>query len=652
MSMFDARAEYEPKRDVRDHQELLNLLKRPPQRSVLYPLIGARRAGKTWMLRALELRSNGKKTPDAARYLDLKQLGTDLPDNPPARCLLLDEPEFTGSGRDLNKFLAWCRKQKGQGATLLLAMSPAEWAILRAADRDENFVSDKDLRFLDVLTPAQATKLARTEQSRSILRGLPAAWLRSPFLLELVFQMAELIGEGADSDLWELLRKTRNQSDRIEFFYFRAVFHLGLTDAQRASLRAIAEGNPADPGDVELLTRCHLVERQGDVHTVADPIVASRLCPLRIHHLSDIHFGAKAAERVDIKEQGAHADAMARGLGGKYVADHYVAHVRELAARGGAPHIVVISGDVAEWATDNEYASARAWLHKLRPLLAEHPRIPPHAERLLVASGNHDVDWNSTAGRAGERWRHLAFARAFDNVPGSLRTHLEEPPETRSLTIASYVDLGVEIVLLGSSEFGGEIEKDPLHDAMVAFLDGHRIQALSEMDEKKAEELRTKVSRIDPGLVHNRDLERLRQHSSRLPVKIAVLHHPVSPLPFTELARFAGLVNAGEVKDALFEHEVCLVLHGHAHMGWFGQEQCPEREIPWVLRIAAAPSLGSRETNEQNGYNEIAITRDPIDESTAPYTIVVRRILRKGASWECGKVMDPFSPGGVDLRSR
>lgn len=641
MRVFDARAEYTPSRDVRDHRELLKLLKKPPQRSVLYPLIGARRAGKTWTLRALELLQNGKKSPIMAQYLNLMQLGGDLPSKPPARCLLLDEPELTGDGsrrRGARDFLAWCRSQKEQGATLLLAMSPAEWDALRAADEAGTHVSVQDLRFLDALTPAQAGKLARTDQAQRILAGLPPAWQRSPFLLELVFQMAEDVGPDAEKDLWELLRQTRNRSERIEFFYFKAVFQLGLTDPQRASLRAVAEGNPLDGSETELLERCNLLEKQAGGHAIADPILAANLCPLRIHHLSDIHFGPKAGERVDIKEAGAHANAMAKGLGPKHVADHYVDHVRELRSKGRAPHLVVISGDVAEWATEDEYAAARAWLDELQPLLAEHPRIPLDARNVLVAGGNHDVDWKTTGGAAGYRTRHLAFARAFDGVPRALRTRLEEPPDTRALAVERYADLGVEIVLLGSAEFGGEIEKDSVREEMLGIIEGLRKRALEETDEKKADALRTKVSRIDPGLVHNRDLERLRQDRSLHPVKIAVLHHPVSPLPFTELARFAGLVNAGELKDALVEREVCLVLHGHAHMGWFAQEQWPERETPWVLRIAAAPSLGSREINEQNGYNEITIVR-------SPHAIVVRRVVRKGASWEPAKTMGPFAPG-------
>lgn len=205
-------------------------------------------------------------------------------------------------------------------------------------------------------------------------------------------------------------------------------------------------------------------------------------------------------------------------------------------------------------------------------------------------------------------------------------------------------------MLLGSAELGGEHAKDPAHAEALALLDALRRPALTAADEEAVAAARRRAdfgSRIDPGLVHQEDIKRLRQQRSSHDVKIAVLHHPVSPLPFTEVARFGGLLNAGEVKDALVEHQVCLVLHGHAHMGWFGQEQFPERETrpDWVLRIAAAPSLGSSQVSEQHGYNEIAVAREPGEKGRSPYTVTVRRVVRKGPTWDVGKTMGPFAPG-------
>src|SRR5262249_22733230 len=138
---------------------------------------------------------------------------------------------------------------------------------------------------------------------------------------------------------------------------------------------------------------------------------------------------------------------------------------------------------------------------------------------------------------------------------------------------------------------------------------------------------------------------RVKETEWQQPVRLAVLHHPVSPLPVgTEVARFAGLINAGEVKDALFHKSFCLVLHGHAHSGFFASETWPGRHKNRVLRIASAPSLGSREVQEHHGFNAVEIARERRGRTTS-YEIFVRRFGRDGAQWAEKAVMGPFSPG-------
>jgi 3',5'-cyclic AMP phosphodiesterase CpdA len=648
MPVFDARSDYVAKRDVRDHRALIELVQARPQKGVLWPLVGARRAGKTWTLRAVEHHLSTHS--GAARYVHLREHGAALPEPPPSTCLLLDEPELTGAGdrrRKAKEFLAWCRAAHAAQCVVLLAMSPAEWVALRAAGEDDGLVSAQDLRFLAPLTEAQAKRLARTKAARSLLATLPPIWKRSPFLLELVFQTAEESADAAPGlldDPWQLLRTVRDRSDDAEFFYFDAVFHNGLTDAQRDAVQRVARGDPREPPEADLLRRCGLLRRQGERTVVDDPILEANLLPLRIHHVSDLHFGPKSAERVDIKEKGAHAEAMRQALGAPRVADAYAGHVAELAAAGRGPHLLVISGDVAEWARDDELAEARAWLDRVRALLAPHPRLGPGDPHVLLVGGNHDVDWSATRGEAGRRARHAPFARAFEGVPRALRACLETPPEARPLAAARYPELGLEVVLLGSAEFGGEEERDPVRDGLLELVARLRKDALDERDAERAAALGAQVSRIDPGLVHHADLSRISKTDFRQPIRIAVLHHPVSPLPSTELVSFAGLVNAGELKDTLVRKGFCLVLHGHAHTGWFGKEQWPERHEERSLRIAAAPSLGSREVQEHHGYNEIEIAREQRGTS-AEYRITVRRIGREGASWAVRSHMGPFAPG-------
>jgi hypothetical protein len=635
--IFNARADYTAARDVRDHTELVELLASPPQKGVLYPLIAARRAGKTWELRALEHALKGR-SGSTTRYVDLKKRKTDLSDVQPADCLLLDEPELTGQGkrvRSADDFLRWCTEQHQRGTTLLLAMSPAEWVLLYQAGHEQELVSEKDLRFLSPLDGAQAQRLAaRGEQATRLLPRLPDTWKRNPFLLELVFQVAEEKGSDAEEDLWELLRLVRERSDDGEFRYFDAVYQNGLTGEQRATVKKVACSTSTDKQSLMLIERCGLVGRREKRPVLVDPILEANLCPLRIHHISDLHFGPKTAERLDVKEKGEHGKRLASGLGPRDVRTDYLGHIAGLKREGRAPHVLVISGDIAEWADDAQYAEARQWLDEAVKHLAEHPRLRPDEPHLLLVGGNHDVDWQQTEGSAGagERKRHMPFARAFADVPRSLRVQLEEPPARRKLAVARYPELGVEILLLGSSEFGGEQEKDPVRDELLELVERLRSQALGKPEAERAAALRQQVSRIDPGLVHGDDLERVRREDWTQPVRVAVLHHPVSPLPATELGRYVGLVNAGEVKDRLLQSGFCLVLHGHAHTGWFGKEEWPGRHDNRVLWIASAPSLGSKEVQEHNGFNELQIARAP-QEGEPTYFVTVRRYAREGGSW-------------------
>ena len=93
--------------------------------------------------------------------------------------------------------------------------------------------------------------------------------------------------------------------------------------------------------------------------------------PIRILHLSDVHF--KASKAWD-------QDPVIRALT-RCIADDV--------AEGFTPDLVVITGDLAFSGTAEEYGLARTWLgSKLWPALGGNlPR-----DRLLLVPGNHDVD--------------------------------------------------------------------------------------------------------------------------------------------------------------------------------------------------------------------------------------------------------------------
>ena len=215
MRAFDVRRPYSPERDVRDHGHLLDLLLSLPAHGVVWPLVGARRAGKTWTLKALE-HHLGSAGGTAVRYMDLRKAGPTLPVVPSGITLLLDEPQLAGKGgspRDATAFLRWCDDLYRANPRGLRAMSPAEWVALeRAAGGDAGLLSSRDMRFLDPLTPDEALKLARTDASRALLPELPAIWRRNPFLLEFVFELAEQSPDLAEEP-WTLLWTARVRSE-------------------------------------------------------------------------------------------------------------------------------------------------------------------------------------------------------------------------------------------------------------------------------------------------------------------------------------------------------------------------------------------------------------------------------------------------------
>ena len=137
---------------------------------------------------------------------------------------------------------------------------------------------------------------------------------------------------------------------------------------------------------------------------------------------------------------------------------------------------------------------------------------------------------------------------------------------------------------------------------------------------------------IDPGVVHHRVVERLASGDwagSR--VKIAVVHHPISPvITDHSVTPYNGLINAAAVKNALLRSKVSLVLHGHLHTGWFGSESWPDQHgNRRRLNIASWPSLGSSYNPGGNGFQSIELLQEG-DRSK----FRVQRYINSGEDWQ------------------
>ena len=628
MTFYADRA-YDPALDVRDPTELSHRIQQNPADGKVWLLVSHRRGRKTWTLKGLARDLRGVR----AKFFDLRH--DPLPEKTPKQgyYFLLDEPlALLKNPEKAQHFIATCASLHSQNARVVIAVTPAECELLLQYGQAHALVCEKAIVGIKPLVPAEAQLLAsRSSAAIELLGKLPAAWRRSAFLLELLFQLQERNPTATPA---ALLRAAIEECRATRTDYFVRVFQEGLSDAHRQVLRQIVRGQSVSRKECGLLLDAALIEREDSTgrYYLADPILAAYFAPLRIHHVSDVHVGPKSAQTIDAKDKGPLSIAADSGA----VRDSYVQHLAQLEAEGAAPHLIVISGDLTEYATEDQLTDARAWVERLRRHLAADPQLDPQDPRILIVGGNHDVNWTLTLGGSPQA-RHRPFAEAFASYP---RPQLEQPPESRPVATVGYPDFGLEFLLLGSAELGGQVDEAQERDLLLKEL-AALLNPTNEEERKKVHALALQAARDDPGLVHEQDLRRALGHRWLGPVRIAVLHHPVSALPtVTEIARYAGLLNAGAVKDCLLARGFCLVLHGHTHSAWFGIEHWPGLHGERKLHIASAPSLSSREVQENHGYNALELTRDYDEAGRALYALTVRRVLRRGAhSWEQAAAM-------------
>jgi predicted phosphodiesterase len=611
MSFWWPSMEYSIDYDLRNWGTLIQTIQTTPH-GVFWPLLGARRSGKTWALQAIATALG----PDLAARVSLDQIDASkrkLPVNAHNRkFLLFDEPgcllfhdsppeQVEAEGRKINhatakKLVAWCQELKHAGVIVTLALTPSEWHVLCKVGGSR--VSNKDLEYhrLRPLSPAQAQKFPRTPEQRRLFDLLPVIWRRNPFLLAEMFRYVfdgdeqEHHIKRATDDFCAVETEVIEELNHGKYDYLYQVLHDCLCPEHREALRDVARGREINKQHGHMLLHLGLLMRSDtNEYEIGDPVLADHFPPpLRIHHISDLHFGPKTAETVDAKDKSAIGRTLVKAAGQGPVRDDYLDWLEQLPV-SARPHLLIASGDIAEHAKLDELKQGRAWLERVAKLLAPHPRLAPTDPRVLLVQGNHDVDWG-----ADEREHHKQFCAVFEPT-GWPFPRLDVAPGDREAAHWHSRRLGVGVALLGSPEYGGATHEH--------------------------------YGRIDPGLVHDRDIQQLRNADwTDQPVRIAVVHHPLTQNPSiaTEVAPYSGLTNAGQLQAKLEEQKFTLLLHGHTHAAYL--------EKKGEMLIAGAGTLGSRETYERHGFNEILVTREGDH-----YDVAVQIYERKAGSFTPGE---------------
>ncbi len=600
-----------------------------PQSGVLSPLVGKAGSGKSHLLRQIS------EDEAWAAYLDLEPFGGDpeklarAVDHIFVPVLLLDKP---GDFLRRSEFYRCCEELVARGKRVAVALQPGDVpGFQRRLEDSPRGVGEPF--FLQDLSLRSAVKLAvgLTEDCGTEAPDLDEeALLR---LLETEFPQSERTPRWPASAVHWLTamhgrdaKATTHLDDHFRHerhAYCEAVL-ASLDCDQRRVIREIghlAESyvpRPEDLDRLELLERCGLIAActNSGCWSILDPLLARHFAePLVIHHMSDLHFGEDPREQY---------------------AEHYLREIASSDTR--RPHLLVLSGDMREPGSDGApgdagaserwHAHATRWLsdvgHELRK--RPHALLDGDAPRVLLVPGNHDVDWN-------EKLDSPLLSRPFRQVCEAVHPPVAWPePGDDGLRVQTFSDSEdggrkVQLLLLDSTAFGAARELN--------------VHLWDWLEAERANGRREALMSSEPGYVAPETLLKVDAVSDdpRL-VRIGVLHHPVSPVPCRWVGRFAGLLNAGQLKERLISKRTAAVLHGHMHASWLGRESWP-LESSWSLRVLGAPALGSERLHENPGFNEVRV----IYEGDEPL-VMLRRFWHRGSSWmRGGEFLELFTPG-------
>jgi Icc-related predicted phosphoesterase len=277
---------------------------------------------------------------------------------------------------------------------------------------------------------------------------------------------------------------------------------------------------------------------------------------IRIHHLSDLHFGrfSKAAGHID--------PGLSSGIPpSRRVYEQYLKHLSALTKRD-APDFVVISGDLTSVASIDDFIQAKNFIDEIRDTLRSiwQSENNGHArERIVIVPGNHDYSYATVddIGRMRAREQFFGLFKEYitphrkleDNKYSGVTVHNLHTDRTGPIAFYCIDSCGIagnvnETVI---EEVRKLLEPDIRSDATIAL---------------KA------IARLDPGFVNPKELERGLADAPDIPpdaLKICVVHHPVHSAATQDVDQFPMLINAGSLRAELSNQQVHVVLSGHVH---------------------------------------------------------------------------------------
>lgn len=272
---------------------------------------------------------------------------------------------------------------------------------------------------------------------------------------------------------------------------------------------------------------------------------------------------------------------------------------------GRAIDAIVVTGDIADRNNEGGYQAFLELIDALGP-------TKPHANRIVVLPGNHDV---ASGLRPGDASRYQKFVSAIRGA-GFVTPFLAGvdkppvPPTEASRHLVAFDD--VQIIPIDTSAYSQVLMEVGISDASWADLEAVLKGRPTELDALR----RLRIA--DAARVSDSQLEAVRALLASVtvrntfPLRIAALHHHLLPVSTTEEVKaFESLTNLGLVRQFLRDQGIAIVLHGHKHTRFTYVDQLSSYEVslekPSPLRVISGAAASASDLDRADVFRLIDV---------------------------------------------